>query len=75
MDAQPTWSTITRRGFMSHLTAFGLVAAIPAVMIYNVLARQTAHYRGYLGDASAQVMRLVSRDLDRAKLPMTQAAE
>src|SRR5262245_16083739 len=56
-------------------TAFGLVAAIPAVMIYNVLARQTAHYRAYLGDASAQVMRLVSRDLDRAKLPMTQAAE
>jgi biopolymer transport protein ExbB len=56
-------------------TAFGLVAAIPAVMIYNVLARQTAHYRAYLGDASAQVMRLVSRDLDRAKLPMTQTAE
>jgi biopolymer transport protein ExbB len=56
-------------------TAFGLVAAIPAVMIYNLLARQTAHYRAYLGDASAQVMRLVSRDLDRAKLPMTQAAE
>jgi biopolymer transport protein ExbB len=56
-------------------TALGLVAAIPAVMIYNVLARQTAHYRAYLGDASAQVMRLVSRDLDRAKLPLTQAAE
>ncbi len=56
-------------------TAFGLGAAIPAVMIYNVLARQTAHYRAYLGDASAQVMRLVSRDLDRAKVPMTQAAE
>jgi biopolymer transport protein ExbB len=55
-------------------TAFGLVAAIPAVMIYNVLARQTAHYRAYLGDASAQVMRLVSRDLDRAKVPMTHAA-
>jgi biopolymer transport protein ExbB len=56
-------------------TAFGLVAAIPAVVIYNVLARQTAHYRAYLGDASVQVMRLVSRDLDRPKLPMTQAAE
>ena len=56
-------------------TAFGLAAAIPAVMIYNVLARQTAQYRAYLGDATAQVMRLVSRDLDRAKLPMTQAAE
>ncbi|MGD0024171.1 MAG: tonB-system energizer ExbB [Xanthobacteraceae bacterium] len=56
-------------------TALGLIAAIPAVMIYNVLARQTAHYRALLGDASAQVMRLVSRDLDRAKLPLAQAAE
>ena len=56
-------------------TAMGLVAAIPAVMIYNVLARQTTHYRALLGDASAQVMGLVSRDLDRAKLPLAQAAE
>jgi biopolymer transport protein ExbB len=56
-------------------TALGLVAAIPAVMIYNVLARQTTHYRALLGDASVQVMRLVSRDLDRARMPMTQAAE
>jgi biopolymer transport protein ExbB len=60
-------------------TALGLVAAIPAVMIYNVLARSTAHYRALLGDGSAQVMKLVSRDLDRAGLPnpqaMSQAAE
>jgi len=57
-------------------TALGLIAAIPAVMIYNVLARSTAHYRALLGDASAQVMRLVSRDLDRARLmPLAQAAE
>jgi biopolymer transport protein ExbB len=56
-------------------TAMGLIAAIPAVMIYNVLARQTAQYRALLGDASAQIMRLVSRDLDRAKLPLAQAAE
>ena len=56
-------------------TALGLVAAIPAVMIYNVLARSTAQYRAFLGDASAQVMKLVSRDLDRAKLPIPQAAE
>jgi biopolymer transport protein ExbB len=54
-------------------TALGLVAAIPAVMIYNVLARSTAYYRQLLGDASAQVMRLVSRDLDRAKLMPTLA--
>jgi biopolymer transport protein ExbB len=56
-------------------TALGLVAAIPAVMIYNVFARSTAHYRALLGDASSLVMRLVSRDLDRAKLPLPQAAE
>ena len=56
-------------------TALGLVAAIPAVMIYNVLARSTTHYRALIGDAATQVMKLVSRDLDRAKLPLTQAAE
>jgi biopolymer transport protein ExbB len=56
-------------------TALGLVAAIPAVMIYNALARSTTHYRALIGDASAQVMKLVSRDLDRAKLPLSQAAE
>jgi biopolymer transport protein ExbB len=56
-------------------TALGLAAAIPAVMIYNVLARQTAHYRALLGDASALVMGLVSRDLDRARLPLAHAAE
>jgi biopolymer transport protein ExbB len=56
-------------------TALGLIAAIPAVMIYNVLARSTAHYRALLGDASAQVLRLVSRDLDRTIRPLARAAE
>jgi biopolymer transport protein ExbB len=46
-------------------TAFGLAAAIPAVVIYNVFARQITGYRALLGDASAEVMRLISRDLDR----------
>jgi biopolymer transport protein ExbB len=46
-------------------TALGLVAAIPAVMIYHVLARSTVHYRALIGDASALIMNLVSRDLDR----------
>ena len=46
-------------------TALGLVAAIPAVMIYNVLARSTAHCRAPIGDASELVMNLASRDLDR----------
>jgi biopolymer transport protein ExbB len=56
-------------------TALGLIAAIPAVVIYNVLARSTAQYRALLGDVSAQVMRLVSRDLDRGKPRLGLAAE
>ena len=45
-------------------TAFGLAAAIPAVVIYNMFARSISTYRALLGDASADVLRLVSRDLD-----------
>ncbi|SDR17631.1 biopolymer transport protein ExbB [Rhizobiales bacterium GAS113] len=46
-------------------TALGLVAAIPAVMIYNVFARAIAGYKALLADAAAEIMRHVSRDLDR----------
>jgi biopolymer transport protein ExbB len=49
-------------------TAFGLVAAIPAVMIYNVFARSISGYRATLGDAAAEIMRHLSRDLDRATM-------
>ena len=59
-------------------TAFGLAAAIPAVVIYNVFARAIGSYRAELGDASAEVLRLVSRDLDRrphARKAMPTAAE
>ncbi|WP_122575605.1 tonB-system energizer ExbB [Pseudomonas viridiflava] len=45
-------------------TALGLVAAIPAVVIYNVFARSIAGYKAQVADASAQVLLLVSRDLD-----------
>ncbi|WXL28061.1 tonB-system energizer ExbB [Ectopseudomonas mendocina] len=45
-------------------TAIGLVAAIPAVIIYNVFARSIASYKAQVGDASAQVLLMVSRDLD-----------
>jgi biopolymer transport protein ExbB len=41
------------------------VAAIPAVVIYNVFARAIAGHRALLADASAEVMRHLSRDLDR----------
>jgi biopolymer transport protein ExbB len=46
-------------------TAIGLVAAIPAVMIYNVFARSISTYRAVLGDGTAEVLRHLSRDLDR----------
>ena len=42
-------------------TALGLIAAIPAVVIYNYLARSITAYRALLGDASAQVLLLISR--------------
>ena len=46
-------------------TALGLVAAIPAVVMYNMFSRWIAGYRALQADAAAEVLRLVSRDLDR----------
>jgi biopolymer transport protein ExbB len=48
-------------------TAIGLVAAIPAVIIYNVFARAIAGYRATLSDASGEVLRHLSRDLERLR--------
>ncbi len=55
-------------------TAFGLFAAIPAVVIYNMFARSITGYRAVLGDASAEVLRLASRDLDRPASGLRRAA-
>ncbi|MBU2653805.1 tonB-system energizer ExbB [Acidomonas methanolica] len=52
-------------------TALGLVAAIPAVVIYNHLARQSAACRAQVADLTSLVMRLVSRDLGRMQAPTT----
>jgi biopolymer transport protein ExbB len=49
-------------------TALGLVAAIPAVVMYNLFARWNAGYRAQQADASAAILRLISRDLDRGML-------
>jgi biopolymer transport protein ExbB len=46
-------------------TAIGLVAAVPAVIIYNLFARSIAGYRALLSDASGAILRHVSRDLER----------
>ncbi|MEF2551631.1 tonB-system energizer ExbB [Aurantimonas sp. A2-1-M11] len=48
-------------------TAIGLVAAIPAVIVYNVFARSIAGYRAVLSDGSALVLQHLSRDLDRRR--------
>ncbi|WP_082613291.1 tonB-system energizer ExbB [Bosea sp. Root483D1] len=48
-------------------TAIGLVAAIPAVIIYNVFARAISGYRATLSDASGEVLRHLSRDLERTR--------
>ncbi|MDF7675105.1 tonB-system energizer ExbB [Acetobacteraceae bacterium ESL0709] len=53
-------------------TAFGLIAAIPAVIIYNYLLRQTAYCRALLADLTTQIMRLVSRDLSRQRPTMAE---
>jgi biopolymer transport protein ExbB len=55
-------------------TAFGLAAAIPAVVIYNMFARWIAGYRALLGDAAAEVLRLASRDLGRRAVTATSSA-
>jgi biopolymer transport protein TolQ len=46
-------------------TAIGLVAAIPAVIIYNHFARVTKGYLEHVNRASGAAARLLSRDLDR----------
>jgi len=46
-------------------TAIGLVAAIPAVIIYNHFARVTKNYMEIVGRAQGASARLLSRDLDR----------
>ena len=65
-EAQTTNLAVVAPGIAEALlaTAIGLVAAIPAVVIYNVFARSIVGYRQALADAAAGVERLVSRDLD-----------
>jgi biopolymer transport protein ExbB len=47
-------------------TAIGLVAAIPAVIIYNHFARVTKAYLELVSRSSGAAARLLSRDLDRS---------
>jgi biopolymer transport protein ExbB len=65
--AQTTNLAVVAPGIAEALlaTALGLVAAIPAVIIYNHFARVTKTYLELVSRASGAAGRLLSRDLDR----------
>ncbi|MBS7809359.1 tonB-system energizer ExbB [Roseococcus sp. XZZS9] len=73
--AQTTNLAIVAPGIAEALlaTGIGLVAAIPAVILYNAFARAITAHKALLSDSVAETMRLLSRDLDhpnRAQLRM-----
>jgi biopolymer transport protein ExbB len=76
--AQTTNLAVVAPGIAEALlaTAIGLIAAIPAVIIYNHFSRATKAYLEYVGRGSGAVGRLLSRDLDRShNRPLARAAE
>lgn len=79
--AQTTNLAIVAPGIAEALlaTAMGLVAAIPAVILYNQLSRLIAGYRALLKENAAEVERILSRELDRqldtGAMPRARAAE
>jgi biopolymer transport protein ExbB len=75
-ETQTTNLAVVAPGIAEALlaTACGLVAAIPAVVIYNAFVRSVTGYRQLLTDVSAGIERLVSRDLDRMAVAGNHAA-
>ncbi|TKA93949.1 tonB-system energizer ExbB, partial [Cereibacter changlensis] len=65
-ESQTTNLAVVAPGIAEALlaTAMGLVAAIPAVVIYNHFVRSIAGWKVSLADAGAGVERMLSRDLD-----------
>ena len=76
-ETQTTNLAVVAPGIAEALlaTAVGLVAAIPAVIIYNQFARAIGGYKALVGDASVAVQCLASRDFDRGVRPELRAAE
>lgn len=66
--AQTTNLAVVAPGIAEALfaTAIGLVAAIPAVVLYNRLVRSIGLYRNGVADVGAAVRRVLSRELDRS---------
>ena len=75
-QAQTTNLAVVAPGIAEALlaTATGLVAAIPAVVIYNVFARATGGYRAELANLSAIILRTASRELDLRPVSLAEAA-
>src|SRR5437588_947809 len=74
--AQTTNLAVVAPGIAEALlaTAIGLVAAIPAVIIYNHFARVTKSYLELVSRASGAAARLLSRDLDRTHVSASNGA-
>jgi biopolymer transport protein ExbB len=70
-EAQTTNLAVVAPGIAEALlaTAIGLIAAIPAVIIYNQFVRAIGGYKALVGDSSVTVLGLVSRDFDRGIYP------
>ncbi|GIU66386.1 MotA/TolQ/ExbB proton channel family protein [Candidatus Phycosocius spiralis] len=66
-NTQTTSLAVVAPGIAEALfaTAAGLVAAIPAVLIYNFSAKQTGTIGNYLEDFEADFISLVTRDMDK----------
>lgn len=69
-ESQTTNLAVVAPGIAEALlaTATGLVAAIPAVVVYNHLARRTAAYRAEMTDLSEGLVRTLSRDIETGRL-------
>lgn len=70
-EAQTSNLAVVAPGIAEALlaTALGLVAAIPAVVMYNLFTRKIADYRALTADMAGEVMRLVSLHINRAARP------
>ncbi len=68
--AQTTNLAVVAPGIAEALlaTALGLVAAVPAVLLYNVFSRRMAVFRRYLHNMTARVACLVSREVEHAQV-------
>jgi len=69
-ESQTTNLAVVAPGIAEALlaTATGLIAAIPAVVVYNHLARRTTALRAEMTDLSEGVIRTLSRDLETGRL-------